>query len=78
MIGKTLKYLRNEKKIKQKDMAKILNIGQSTLSDYENEKVSADFKTIEKIAKICNYDIIFRNIENKNEFKTKDLKRKDI
>ena len=78
MIGKALKYMRNQKKLKQGDLIKLLNIGQSTLSDYENEKISIDFNMIEKIASICDYEIIFRNRLTNEEFKTKELIRKDV
>lgn len=78
MIGKVLKYMRKQKNLKQGDLIKILNIGQSTLSDYENEKISIDFNMIEKLASICDYEIIFRNRITKEEFKAKDLERKDV
>lgn len=78
MIGKVIKLMRKENNIKQMDLIKDLNIGQSTLSDYENEKISIDFETIEKIAKICNYSIYFKNNKTGKEFKTSDLIRKDI
>lgn len=76
MIGKVIKYMRKEKNIKQSDLIKILNIGQSTLSDYENEKISINFETIEKIASICDYEIYFENRINKKRFKAKDIERK--
>ena len=41
MIGKVLKTLRSKKGIKQEDLAKKLNIDQSTLSGYENERRQA-------------------------------------
>lgn len=78
MIGKTLKYIRKQKKLKQEDLVKILNIGQSTLSDYENEKISIEFSMIEKIANICDYDIYFKNRLTNEKFKVSDLERKDI
>ena len=76
MIGKIIKYLRKSKKINQKDMCKILNIGQSTLSDYENNKISIDFETIEKIATICDYEIQFINKNNKEIITSKNIERK--
>ncbi len=78
MIGKAIKVMRNENNMKQTDLIKMLNIGQSTLSDYENEKISIDFETLEKIAKLCNYTIYFKNNKTGEEFETKDLVRKDI
>lgn len=76
MIGKALKYLRKEKNLKQNELSDILNIGQSTLSDYENEKISINFDLIEKIASICDYDIYFENRINNKKFKIKDIERK--
>jgi len=78
MIGKALKYMRKQKKIKQTDLIKIINIGQSTLSDYENEKISIEFGMLEKIASICDYDIVFQNRITNEKFKVSDLERKDI
>lgn len=78
MIGKTIKYMRKEKKLKQSNLIKIINVGQSTLSDYENEKISIEYNLLEKIASICDYDIIFRNRITQEEFKPSDLERKDI
>lgn len=78
MVGKVIKYMRKEKQMKQSELVKILNIGQSTLSDYENEKISIDFDTLEKIAKTCNFTIYFKNDITGKKFKAKDLIRKDI
>ena len=78
MIEKALKYMRTNKKMNQKELTNILNIGQSTLSDYENEKISISFDMIEKIAHICDYKIYFVNNKTKDSFQVKDLIRKDI
>ena len=78
MIGKTIKFMRKEKKLKQRDLVKLINVGQSTISDYENEKISIEFNLLEKIASICDYDIIFKNRITNKEFKPSDLERKDI
>ena len=77
MIGKALKYMRSKKNINQKDLTSLLNIGQSTLSDYENEKISINFDMIEKIAHICDYKIYFVNSKTKDSFEVSDLIRKD-
>lgn len=78
MVGKALKYMRKQKKIKQTDLIKLIDVGQSTLSDYENEKISIEFKMLEKIASICDYEIIFHNRITNEKFKVSDLERKDI
>lgn len=76
MLGKIIKYMRNQKKIKQIELIKILNIGQSTLSDYENNKISIDFEMLEKIATICDYEIFFKNKNNGEIITTKNIERK--
>ncbi len=78
MIGKIIKYLRKNKNISQKEMSKILNIGQSTLSDYENNKISIDFETIEKIATICDFEVQFINKKNNQIINSKNIERKEI
>jgi len=76
MIGKAIKIMRIEKNLNQENMAKLINIGRTTLSDYEREKTDINFETIEKIAKVCGYKIFFDN--GKQKFQVKDLERKDI
>lgn len=70
--------MRNQKKFSQKEMAKLINTTQNTLSRYETETTDANFETIEKIASVCGYKIYFEN-ENRNErFQINELKRKDL
>lgn len=76
MIGKILKYIRNEKGISQKELAKILNIAQTTLSGYETNYSNPTYEIIEKIAKICDYEIIFKNKKNNKEITSKNIERK--
>lgn len=78
MIGKALKYMRKKNNLSQEKIALLTNIGRSTISDYEREKTNINFEDIEKIAKMCNYDIYFRNKKTKEEFKLKDLERKEL
>lgn len=78
MIGKVLKYIRTQKGLSQEKMSLLTSIGRSTLSDYEREKTDINFYNIEKIAKECDYEIVFRNTKTKEEFRAKDLERKDI
>ena len=50
MIGKMLKIMRKEKGFTQKQLAKIINIAQTTLSGYETKYSNPTFEIIEKIA----------------------------
>ena len=74
MIGNIIKKMRKEKGLSQKELAKKLNIAQTTLSGYETNYSNPVFSTINEIAKICDYEIIFkkkeRNILNKKKEKS--------
>ncbi len=78
MIGKVLKYMRIQKGFKQRQLAKILNIAQTTLSGYETKYSNPTFEFIEKIANNCDYEIIFRNKNTKEEITTKNIERKEL
>ena len=79
MIGKILKTMRHESGLTQKDTSKKTYIGRSTLSDYEREKTDISFENIEKIANVCNYNIIFVNKKDKNKLLSSDnIDRKEI
>lgn len=78
MISKMLKFMRNEKGLNQLQLAKLLNIAQTTLSGYETNYSNPTFEIIEKIANNCDFEIIFRNKKNKKEYKIKDIERKEI
>ncbi len=78
MIGKAIKYMRNQKKLNQKQLAELLKIERTTLSGYETERRNPTFELIEKIAKECGYKIYFVNKETNEKFQINELKRKDI
>ncbi len=79
MIGKIIKTMRRESGLTQKKLSELTFIGRSTLSDYEREKTDINFENIEKIAEICNYEIIFRNKkDNTKTLSSKDINRKEI
>lgn len=78
MIGKVLKYMRKNNKIKQDTLAKAIGTSQQNLSRYENEQRIVSFDTIEKIANTCDYDIYFINRKTKEKFKANDIQRKDV
>lgn len=78
MINEILKYMRKQKKLSQKELAKSLNIAQTTLSGYETIYSHPTYEMIEEIANKCNYDIIFRNRETKEELTKDNIERKKI
>lgn len=78
MIGKILKYIRKQKGLNQKQLSKLLNIAQTTLSGYETKYSNPTFEIIETIANNCDYEIIFRNKITKEEVTTKNIERKEI
>ena len=47
---KNIKIYEKQKKLSQKEMAKLINTTQNTLSRYETETTDVNFATIEKIA----------------------------
>ena len=55
MIGKMLRFMRTEKGFRQTELAKELNIAQTTLSGYETQYSNPDFKMIEEIAELCGF-----------------------
>lgn len=75
MIGEILKFLRKSKKLKQSEVAKEINLAISTISGYETGYSEPTFDTIEKLANIYGYDIIFRNRTTKLEVTTKNINR---
>lgn len=50
MLGQRLKLIREEKNINQIELAKILNIGNTTVSQWESGKRQPDYATLIKIA----------------------------
>lgn len=78
MIGKVLKYMRNQNQMNQTEISKVINVARNTVSQYETETIQPTFETIEKIANNCGYDIYFINRKSKERFKAKDMERKDI
>lgn len=78
MIGKIIKYMRNQNNLSQEKLSLLTNIGRTTLSDYEREKTDINFESIEKIAKMCNYEIYFKNKKTNEIITTKNIERKEI
>ncbi len=78
MISKILKTMRKKAKLSQKELAKMCNIANTTLSGYESNYREPTYETIEKIANLCNYDIIFQNRKTKEILTSKNIERKEL
>ncbi len=71
--------MRHEKSYTQDQLAKLIYIGRTTLSDYERMKTDINFETLEKIATACGYDIVFVHKKDKSKnLTTKNIERKEI
>ena len=64
-----LKDLREDKDLFQKDIAKILNIAQTTYSDYEMGKVRIPLECVIELAKL--YDVSMDYISGVSDIKNK-------
>lgn len=76
MIGKILKYMRIQKGLTQKEVADLIKVERTTVSGYETERRDINFKLIENIAHVCDYDIIFKNTKTGEIINTKNISRK--
>lgn len=78
-INMILKTIRHKKKLRQEDIAKIIGIQSNTYSDWERGRTQKiAFEDIEKIANICDYEIIFKNKYNEEIITSKNIERKEI
>jgi len=57
MLSKNIKYLRQEKKISQLELAEFLNIPRTTLGDYERAKTEPNIATIIRLANFFKVDL---------------------
>lgn len=52
-----IRDLREDRDLKQKDLAKLLSVDQSTYSDYENDRINIPIEQLIKIADFYNVSI---------------------
>ena len=52
-----MRNLREDKDLKQKDIAKMLNVAETTYSDYENGKINMPTSILIKLAELYNTSI---------------------
>lgn len=70
-FGSRLKALRQDNKLLQKDLAKILGVTSGAIGMYENDKRTPDFETLRKIVKFFNVstDYILEIVDEKDSIK---------
>ena len=59
MLGKKLKYLRDERKYKQERVAEELGVGTSTYSDYEREVLNVPNEVVLKAVELYKVDLSY-------------------
>ena len=78
MIGKILKTMRKSNKLSQEQVSKLVGYARNTISQYETGTIEPDFKTIEKIANLCGYEILFINKEQDITLSSKNIDRNEL
>ena len=78
MIGKILKTMRKSSKLSQEQISKLVGYARNTISQYETGTIEPDFKTIEKIANLCGYEILFINKEQDITLNSKNIDRNEL
>lgn len=61
-IGDIVKYHRKKAGLSQKELAEIAGIGKTVVFDIEKGKNTVQFKSIERILKALNIDILFNSL----------------
>jgi len=64
VIGTIIKIMRKQNRLSQKELGKLLNLSDTTISAYELNKISPDFETITRIFKICEYNLCILDKDN--------------
>lgn len=76
-FSKRLKYLRNEKDMSQEDLAKLLNVSRTSITNYELGRNEASTQILNKLSEIfdCSIDFLLgkTDIRNPKEKKEPDL-----
>ncbi len=78
MIGKILKTMRKSSKLSQEQISSLVGYARNTISQYETGTIEPDFKTIEKIANHCGYEILFVNKELGITLNSKNIGRNEL
>lgn len=78
MIGQILKTMRKYANLSQEQVGKLCGFARNTISQYETGTLQPDFKTIEKIARECGYEITFTNSKLNGTLTTSNIDREEI
>jgi len=78
MIGKMIKYMRESSNMTQSDLASELEIGQTTLSGYERGFSKPNYEMVERVADICDFEIVFIDKNSSEIFDTNGVMNKSI
>lgn len=62
-LGKRIKELRKSRNLKQDDLAKVLEISRSQISNLENGRRSLNLKQLEKLCNLFKVDMSFFGVE---------------
>ena len=73
VIGDIVRRMRESSGLSQVQLAIQLKIAQTTLSGYETGYSKPNYEVIERIARICEFDIVFRD---KNSGEVIDVRKK--
>lgn len=74
MVYKRIRDLREDKDIKQRELAKILDVDQSTYSDYENGETNISINSLIKLAQFyeTSIDYMVGKTDEKKPYPRKD------
>lgn len=78
MIGMIFKNMRLSAKLSQAELGRKMSMADTIISSYERENSNPSFETIHKAAKICGYQILFKD-KNGNIITAEEMsKEKDF
>jgi len=75
IIGNIIRYMRKKNGYTQEELANKVNIGRSTLSDYEREKTDISYDTMRMICNECGYEIEFKNLKTNETITANNIDR---
>jgi transcriptional regulator with XRE-family HTH domain len=65
-FSETLKYLREQQKLKQEDIGTVIGKSRETITKYENDRAEPDLKTLVKLADHFGVSVDFLTGSSKN------------